>query len=134
MAIFVSKNIMEKFTTLNKEHQDNNELISKMDFYKDEIRILKNRLTDVSKEIQKEKDLKELERLQNQLEIQENNANNIAHSIRNEEKIIDKLLTKGQTNDSETRSEQHKKELDLVQSFEKNIKEVRKAIKDLTSR
>lgn len=125
---------MEKFTTLNKEHQDNNELISKMDFYKDEIRILKNRLTDVSKEIQKEKDLKELERLQNQLEIQENNANNIAHSIRNEEKIIDKLLTKGQTNDSETRSEQHKKELDLVQSFEKNIKEVRKAIKDLTSR
>lgn len=125
---------MEKFTTLNKEHQDNNELISKMDFYKDEIRILKNRLTDVSKEIQKEKDLKELERLQNQLEIQENNANNIAHSIRNEEKIIDKLLTKGQTNDSEKRSEQHKKELDLVQSFEKNIKEVRKAIKDLTSR
>ena len=125
---------MEKFTSLNKEHQDNNELISKMDFYKDEIRILKNRLTDVSKEIQKEKDLKELERLQNQLEIQENNANNIAHSIRNEEKIIDKLLTKGQTNDSETRSEQHKKELDLVQSFEKNIKEVRKAIKDLTSR
>jgi|GEM_PF-2145198 len=50
-----------------------------MDFYKDEIRILKNRLADLSKELDKTKDLKELERLQNQLEIQANNANNISH-------------------------------------------------------
>jgi hypothetical protein len=132
MTILAENNVMENFTTLNKAHQENTELTSKMEFYKDEIRILKNRLSDVAKDLKKEKDLKELERLQNQLEIQENNVNNIAHAIRNDEKLIDKTLSKGPTKESNFRDEQHKKELDLVLSFERNFKEVRKAIKDLS--
>jgi predicted nucleic acid-binding Zn-ribbon protein len=123
---------MENFTTLNKAHQENNELTSKMEFYKDEIRILKNRLSDVAKDLKKEKDLKEIERLQNQLEIQENNVNNITHAIRNDEKFIDKTLSKGPSRETKSREEQHQKELDLVLSFERNFKEVRKAIKDLS--
>ncbi len=124
---------MEKITNLSKEHEDNVELASKINFYKDEIRILKNRLIDLSKELIKQKDLKELERLQNQLEIQENNANNISHAIRNNEKIIDKVYSKGPDEEMKNRMEQHQKEIDLVNTFEKNFKELRRAIKDLPS-
>jgi hypothetical protein len=124
---------MEKITNLSKEHQENVELESRMNFYKDEIRILKNRLTDLSKELIEQKDLKELERLQNQLEIQENNANNISHAIRNNEKIIDKVYSKGPGEDMKHRTEQHQKEIDLVNAFEKNFKGIRKAIKTLSA-
>jgi hypothetical protein len=66
------------------------------------------------------------------LEIQENNVNNITHAIRNDEKFIDKTLSKGPTRETKSREEQHQKEFDLVLSFERNFKEVRKAIKDLS--
>ena len=125
---------MDNFNILQQEHIENTELQSKMDFYKDEIRILKNRLTDLSKELEKEKDLKELEQLQNQLDIQENNANNISHAIRNNEKGIDKACVKIKDEKLILRKEQHQKELDLVATFEKNLKEVRKAVKNLSTR
>jgi hypothetical protein len=124
---------MEKAINLHREHQENVELASKINFYKDEIRILKNRLVDLSKELSKQNDLKEVERLQNQLEIQENNANNISHAIRNNEKIIDKVYSKGPGKDLKHRPEQHQKEIDLVDAFEKNFKEIRKSIKELAS-
>ena len=125
---------MDNFNILQQEHIENTELQSKMDFYKDEIRILKNRLTDLSKELEKEKDLKELEQLQNQLDIQENNANNISHAIRNNEKGIDKAFVKIMDEKLSLRNDQHQKELDLVTTFEKNLKEVRKAVKNLSIR
>jgi len=81
---------MEKITTLKKEHQDNVKLANKINFYKDEIQILKKSLVDLSKEFNKQNDLKELVRLQNLLKIQEKNAKNISQAIRNDEKIIDK--------------------------------------------
>ena len=125
---------MEKDAQLAKEHEENRELASKIEFYKDEIRILKNRITELAKDLEKEKDLKELERLQNQLEIQENNANSISHAIRNNEKHIDTLLSKKSEDVPKTRSEQHQKEVDLVASFERNFKEVRSSIKSLSAK
>lgn len=125
---------MEKDVQLAQEHQENVELASKMEFYKDEIRILKNRMAEIAKDLEKEKDLKELERLQNQLDIQENNANNISHSIRNNEKYIDKLLSKKAEDVPKTRAEQHRKEKDLVAAFEKNFHEVRSSIKSLSAK
>jgi hypothetical protein len=125
---------MEKDAQLAKEHEENRELASKIEFYKDEIRILKNRITELAKDLEKEKDLKELERLQNQLEIQENNANSISHAIRNNEKQIDTLLSKKSEDVPKTRSKQHQKEVDLVASFERNFKEVRSSIKSLSAK
>jgi predicted nucleic acid-binding Zn-ribbon protein len=125
---------MEKDAQLAKEHEENRELASKIEFYKDEIRILKNRITELAKDLEKEKDLKELERLQNQLEIQENNANSISHAIRNNEKHIDTLLSKKSEDVPKIRSEQHQKEVDLVTSFERNFKEVRSSIKSLSAK
>jgi hypothetical protein len=125
---------MEKETQLTKEHEENIVLAGKMEFYKDELRILKNRLAEIANVLVKENDLKELERIQNQIEIQENNANSIAHAIRTNEKYIDKHYSKKSGEVPPDRTVQHQKEIDSASSFEKNFKELRDSFKRLSAK
>jgi hypothetical protein len=124
---------METKQHLFREHEENIELASKIDFYKVEIRNLKTILTEHSKEVELKNQLIELEHLQNQLDIQENQANTISHTIRNNEKRIDAEFDE-EGGEKNLRIQDHQKSKDLVSSFERNFKELRREIGKFTSK
>ncbi len=123
---------METKEHVFKEHEENMELAGKIDFYKVEIRNLRTILSDISKEIQLKNELLELEHLQNQLDIQENHANYISHTIRNDEKRIDSIFDAKVSIPTDSKS--HQKSKDLVSSFERNFRELRHEIGNFTSK
>ncbi|MEY4603188.1 MAG: hypothetical protein RIT43_480 [Bacteroidota bacterium] len=125
---------METKEHVFKEHEENVELASKIDFYKVEILNLKTILSDFSKEIQMKNQLLELEHLENQMDIQENHANTISHAIRNDEKRIDGLFETNDKTPPPSVVQNHQKLKDLISSFERNFRELRREIGNFTSK
>lgn len=111
--------------SIYKQHEENTEWISKLNFYKDEIKIMTGRLEEIASKNNGDDALAEVERFQNQLIIQRNNIDNIAHEVKlNEESLIEAVKSNPTAVDHR-KVEYHAKEQDLVESFEKNFNDLR---------
>ena len=116
---------MSNNESIYKQHEENTEWINKLNFYKDEIKIMNGRLEEISSKNSSKEALADLERFQNQLIIQRNNIDNISHEVKmNEEALIAEIKTNPTAIDHR-KVENHGKEKDLVDSFEKNINNLR---------
>lgn len=121
---------MSTSESIYKQHEENTEWTGKLNFYKDEISILKGRLEEIVAKNTKNEALAELERFQNQLIIQRNNIDEIAHLVKlNEESLIEEIKSNPVAVDHR-KVEYHAKEKDLVDTFEKNFNELREDMKD----
>jgi hypothetical protein len=111
--------------SIYKQHEENTEWINKLNFYKDEIKIMTGRLEEVASKNSGDDALAEVERFQNQLIIQRNNIDNISHEVKmNEEALIAEIKENPVAVDHR-KVEYHAKEQDLVDSFEKNFNDLR---------
>ena len=111
--------------SIYKQHEENTEWKSKLEFYKDEISILKGRLEEIASKNSGIDALSDVERFQNQLIIQRNNIDNISHEVKiNEENLIAGIKINPIAVDHR-KVENHDKLKDLVDSFEKNINNLR---------
>ena len=116
---------MSNNESIYKQHEENTEWINKLNFYKDEIKIMNGRLEEISSKNSSKEALADVERFQNQLIIQRNNIDNISHEVKmNEEALIAEIKTNPTAIDHR-KVENHGKEKDLVDSFEKNINNLR---------
>jgi hypothetical protein len=116
---------MSTSESIYKQHEENTEWISKLNFYKDEIKIMTGRLEEIASKNSGDDALAEVERFQNQLIIQRNNIDNIAHEVKlNEEALIEAVKSNPIAVDHR-KVEYHAKEKDLVDSFEKNFNDLR---------
>ncbi len=107
------------------QHAENTEWTSKLKFYKDEVVILTGRLEEIASKNSGNDALAEVERYQNQLIIQRNNIDEIAHLVNlNEQALIEEIKSNPVAIDHR-KVEYHAKEKELVESFETNFNNLR---------
>lgn len=120
--------------SIYKQHEENTEWLKKLDFYKDEISILKGRLEELATKNNAQEVLAEVERFQNQFIIQRNNIDEIAHKVReHEQSLLDEIKSNPVAVDHR-KVEYHAVEQDLVNSFEKVFNEVREDFNKFSSK
>jgi hypothetical protein len=116
---------MSTSESIYKQHEENTEWISKLNFYKDEVKIMTGRLEEIASKNSGDDALAEVERFQNQLIIQRNNIDNIAHEVKLNEEALIEAVKSNPTAVDHRKVEYHAKEQDLVDSFEKNFNDLR---------
>ena len=116
---------MSKPTPIYQQHEENREFTSKLDFYKDEIKILEGRLGELASKNSKNDILGELEKYQNQLIIQRNNIDEIAHKVKINEDALEREIEKNPVAVDHRHVPYHAAEKELVSGFEKNFNSLR---------
>ncbi len=116
---------MNKNETIINLHHEHTEWINKLNFYKDDLIVFNNRLSEIAAKNTKNNILAEVERFQNQFIIQNNNIDQIKHIINLDEDKIKKEVTKNPVAVDHRKVEDHAGERDLVDTFEKNFNEIR---------
>ncbi len=116
------------------QHEENTNWMKKLDFYKDEINILRNRLEEIAAKNNSAEVLSKVEHFQNQFIIQRDNIDNIAHAVKmNEEELLNGINRNPVAVDRRKMA-YHEKEQDLVETFEKNFNEIRRDFNRFTSK
>ncbi len=115
---------MEKAKVFD-QHAENTEFSAKLDFYKDEIKIFKNRLEEIVSKNNQTECLSELEKFQNQLIIQRNIIDELKHKVNvDEDRLLDEIK-KNEVAIDHRSIENHSIESEEMLSFEKNFHELR---------
>jgi hypothetical protein len=116
---------MNQKESIYKQHEENTEWMSKLNFYKDEIEILKGRLEEITSKNNAQEVLSQVEHFQNQWIIQRNNIDEISHQVKaNEASLLEEINSNPVAVDHR-KVEYHAQEQELVDSFEKNFNDLR---------
>ena len=103
------------------QHLENEDWLKRLDFYKEEIFILKERLDEVTGKNNAPEFLKNVEHFQNQFIVQRNNIDELAHAIKmNEKKLVNEVLANPVAVDHR-KVVSHEPESDFMSYFEKNF-------------
>ena len=111
------------------QHADHTEWLSKLKFYTDEISILKGRLEEIASKNNQQNVLAQVEHFQNQLIVQKNNIDELAHTIKLDESAIEKEVNKNPVAVDHREMPSHSKQKEAVDAFEKNFNELRTEFK-----
>jgi NAD-dependent SIR2 family protein deacetylase len=107
------------------QHLENQDWLKRLDFYKEEITILKERLDEVTKKNNASDFLRDVEHFQNQFIVQRNNIDELAHSINLNEQGLVKEVNSNPVAVDHRKVENHLAEEDFIGYFEKNFAELR---------
>ncbi len=107
------------------QHQIHQDWLSRLEFYKEEIHILKERLQEIISKNSSKEALSKAEHFQNQFIIQRNNIDELAHSIKVHEAKIIAEIKKNPVAVEHRKVENHLEEVDFMFYFEKNFSELR---------
>lgn len=120
---------MKEQSKIYTQHSENNEFQSKLNFYKDELNVLHKRLDEIASKNNKQEVMKQVEHFENQFTIQKQNINRIGHSIAaNETELVNEMRSNPTAVDHR-KVEDHKKQREMVEGFEKNMNEIRDEFK-----
>lgn len=107
------------------EHAENQDWLKSLEFYKEEITILTNRLQEVTGKNNSREFLEVVEHFQNQFIVQRNNIDELAHAIKMNEKEIVKEVNANPIAVEHRKVESHEAEADFLGYFEKNFADLR---------
>jgi hypothetical protein len=116
------------------QHAEHTDWLSKMKFYTDEIKILKNRLGEIADKNNRKDVLANVEHFQNQLIIQKNTIDEISHIINLEEYAIQKEIIKNPVAIDHREMKSNKEVKNNVDTFEKNFNELRADFKTFAAK
>ncbi|MEN9700319.1 MAG: hypothetical protein RLZZ301_1517 [Bacteroidota bacterium] len=116
---------MSEKTFIYDQHLENQDWLKRLDFYKEELIILRERLDEVASKNNDADFLKSLEHFQNQFMIQRNHIDELAHNIRANEGELVKEIEHNPTAVDHRKVENHDQEADFMGFFEKNFAELR---------
>lgn len=116
---------MSEKSFIYDQHQENQDWLKRLDFYKEEIQILRERLEELTRKNTDAEFLKSVEHFQNQFLIQRNHIDELSHDIRlNEGKLVHEILHNPVAVDHR-KVENHDTEVDFMGYFEKNFATIR---------
>lgn len=116
---------MSEKSFIYDQHQENQDWLKRLDFYKEEIQILRERLEELTRKNTDAEFLKSVEHYQNQFLIQRNHIDELSHDIRlNEGKLVHEILHNPVAVDHR-KVENHDTEADFMGYFEKNFATIR---------
>lgn len=116
------------------QHQKHQDWLSRLDFYKEEIQILKERLQEITSKNNSAEVLVDVEHFQNQFIVQRNNIDELAHSIKVHEAKIVKEIESNPVAVEHRKMEAHEEEEDFMTYFEKNFSELRETYNRFSSK
>lgn len=116
---------METKANIYTQHGENTEWTNKLNFYKDDIRIMTGRLEEVAAKNSSKEVLAEVEHFQNQLIIQRNNIDEALHAVKINEEELQAEINRNPVAVDHRKVEYHAKEKELVEAFEKNFNDLR---------
>ena len=116
---------MSSNESIYNQHSENTEWKSKLNFYKDEVVILTGRLEEIASKNSGKDALAEVEKYQNQLIVQRNNIDEIAHLVNLNEQALIEVIKSNPVAVDHRKVEYHSKERELVDSFETNFNNLR---------
>jgi len=119
---------------LYTQHADHTEWMSKLKFYADEITLMKGRLGELASKNNQSDVLAQVEHFQNQLIVQKNNIDELAHTIKVDESSLEKEVNKNPVAVDHREMPSHSKEKEAVDAFEKNFNELRAEFKTFAAK
>ena len=125
---------MKKENKLYNQHAENNEWLNKLKFYDDEISILKNRLSQIATKYKEKEVLAQVEHFQNQFIVQQNNIDEISHTINVDEDALKNEVIKNPVAVDHRNIPYHSNEKESIESFEKNFNELRSEFKNFAAK
>jgi len=126
LAIFYNTMTTTHQEKIFMQHAENTLWLNALNFYKDDLTILKKRLEELVSKNNNSEFLKLAENFQNQFIIQRNNIDEIIHAVNMNENTLTKEVQNNPVAVDRRKTEYHDKEKDMVESFEKNFNELRK--------
>jgi hypothetical protein len=116
------------------QHRENEEWVSKLSFYKDEIAIMQNRIQEVVSANTSKEILSRAEHFQNQLIVQKNNIDMIKHGVNESERSLENNILHNPVSADHRKTEDHSKERKDVTSFENNFTDLRRELNTFLSK
>jgi predicted RNase H-like nuclease (RuvC/YqgF family) len=116
---------MESKASIYSQHGENTEWTNKLNFYKDEIKILTGRLEEITSKNSSTEVLAQVEHFQNQFIIQRNNIDEALHAVKMDEEELQEEVKSNPVAVDHRSVEYHAKEKEMVDSFEKNFNDLR---------
>ncbi len=115
----------KKIYDLHEEHQT---WLKNLAFYKDEIKVMQNRIDEIAGKNNTQEVLKQVEHFQNQLIIQKNNIDELNHSIKDHENYLENRVNENPVAVEHRKVNDHPKMRDSYESFDKIFNELRKEL------
>lgn len=115
-----------KTALITDQHLEHREWLNRLDFYRDEIKIMQNRIGEIASKNTAQEVLVQVEHFQNQLLIQSAHIDKLNHDIRKHESEIAAEITKNPTASDHRRSEVHPEHKEGIDMFEKLFNELRR--------
>jgi hypothetical protein len=116
---------MQNSKTIYQLHGEHKTWLNKLLFYKDEISIMKKRIAEIAQRNTAKEVLAFVEHFQNQLIIQDEQIDILAHNIRAHELSLEKAADKNPTAIDHVKFEDHVVQRSEVETFEKIFNELR---------
>jgi hypothetical protein len=117
---------METKEFIYDQHQKHLDYLNRLEFYTEEIAILKERLSEVTAKNTDKEVLKQVEHFQNQFIIQRNNIDELKHTIKIHENELQMDVAKNPTAVDHRKVIVDDKTQDFMRYFEQNFNELRK--------
>jgi hypothetical protein len=117
---------METKEFIYDQHQKHLDYLNRLEFYTEEIAILKERLSEVTAKNTDKEVLKQVEHFQNQFIIQRNNIDELKHTIKIHENELQMEVAKNPTAVDHRKVIVDDKTQDFMRYFEQNFNELRK--------
>ncbi|NBU47942.1 MAG: hypothetical protein EBS34_10990 [Flavobacteriales bacterium] len=117
---------METKEFIYDQHQKHLDYLNRLEFYTEEIAILKERLSEVTAKNTDKEVLKQVEHFQNQFIIQRNNIDELKHTIKIQKNELQMQVAKNPTAVDHRKVIVDDKNQDFIRYFEQNFNELRK--------
>lgn len=109
-------------------HEDHKQWLNNLVFYKDELKIMQNRIAEIAQKNTSKEVLANVEHFQNQFIVQKELIDTISHDLKLHEQSLEKEVKKNETAIDHRKFPVHLNELENMQSFEKIFNELRKEL------
>lgn len=119
---------METKKTIYQLHEEHKIWLNKLAFYKDELLIMQNRISEISVKNTSKEVLAFVEHFQNQLIIQKEQIDILNHNIRKHETDLEKAADKNPVAIDKEKFADHTTQRDQVDTFERIFNELRKEL------
>jgi cobalamin biosynthesis protein CbiD len=117
-----------------KQHSEHSDWMNRVAFYKEEITILNQLLSEIANKNSSDEALKDVEHYQNQFIIQKNNLDKLAHNIRIHEQKLQHEVDSNPVAVDHRKTEYHQAEKEFLDYFENNFSTLRKDFKTFASK
>jgi hypothetical protein len=125
---------METKKTIYQLHEEHKTWLNKLLFYKDELSIMANRISEIARKNTSKEVLSLVDHFHNQLIIQKEQIDILNHDIKSHESYLEAAVLKNPTDIEHEKFLDHKKHRESIVIFEKIFKDLREELIDFLSK